>query len=213
MRQLGQVSTKIEKKKKLSKIIWLVRLNFPNICTASAFLSSGINRVLERIPPALIKKWNNSQAVISVERAQCAYKEPIVAHAMQRNGDSPHIHRPLCYSASIPTIPKNRSGKTADVFFFFLLLVVSSESQRKCNMNLFSTALISFHLSNVASDKSTNTNEECDSTDHVGTFLQLQVWPQLVFGLGTSACVAAQLKWALCWGGNCAAGKTTLIEL
>lgn len=36
-------------------------------------------------------------------------------------------------------------------------------------MNL-STALISFHLSNVTSDKSTNTNEECDSTDMSGHF-------------------------------------------
>ncbi len=44
-------------------------------------------------------------------------------------------------------------------------------------------------------------------------FLWAQVWPLLLFGLPTSACVAARLKRALCNEENCAAGKATLIEL
>lgn len=147
--------------------------------------------------PAFLKKLNHCRAAISVEPAKCAYEEQC------RETVTPHIHRPLCSSATIPTIPKNRSGKTADVFFFFfLLLVVSSESQRKCNMNL-STALISFHLSDVTSDKSANTNEERDSADTPGRFAAAGVttaglWSGYVCPPFCSAEVSIVLRGELC---------------
>lgn len=51
--------------------------------------------------------------MISAEQTKCAYL--LTCNAMLRNSGPPSIHGPVCYSASIPTIPKNRSGKTADI--------------------------------------------------------------------------------------------------
>lgn len=146
--------------------------------------------------PAFLKKLNNRQAAISVEQAKCAYKEQC------RETVTPHTSTGHCVIQLVFPQSLKIGVEKLQTFFFFLLLVVSSESQRKCNMNL-STALISFHLSNVTSDKSTNTNEECDSTDMSGHFAAAGVttaglWSGYVCLCFCSAEVSIVLRGELC---------------